>query len=91
MPTATRRGLALKAASASTCTSISSERVPSRITVTTLPETGSACRDRKIADGFVTSRNPCSSMANTPISLAAPNRFLTERSTRNRLPVSLSK
>ncbi len=82
MPTATRRGLALKASSASTCTSISSERVPSRITVMTLPGTGSACRDKKIADGFVTSRRPCSSMANTPISLAAPNRFFTERSTR---------
>ena len=30
-------------------------------------------------------------MAKTPISLAAPKRFFTERSTRKRLPVSLSK
>ena len=43
------------------------------------------------ADGLRTSRRPCSSIANTPISLTAPKRFLTARITRKRLPESLSK
>ena len=65
--------------------------MPSRATVTTLPATGDGWRDRKIAEGFLTSRRPPSSIANTPISCAAPKRFLTARTIRKRLPASLSK
>ena len=79
------------ASSTSACTSTSSGRLPSRATVTTLPGTGVSCRDRKIADGLRTSFRPCSAIANTPISFAAPKRFLTARTTRKRLPGSLSK
>ena len=66
-------------------------RVPSRATVTAEPGTASLPRERKIAEGLRTSRKPLSSIANTPISLAAPKRFLTARITRKRLPESLSK
>ena len=91
MPTATRRGLPTAPVSTSAWTSINNDRVPSRSTVTTLPEAGCGSRDKKIADGFLTSRRPCSAIANTPISFAAPNRFFTDRRMRKRLPVSLSK
>ncbi len=70
---------------------MSSGRLPSRTTVTTLPGTAESGRDRNIAEGLRTSLSPCSAMANTPISLAAPKRFFTARTTRNRLPGSLSK
>ena len=79
------------ASSTSACSSTSSGRLPSRATVTTLPGTGDSGRDRKIAEGLRTSFNPSSAIANTPISLAAPKRFLTARTTRKRLPGSLSK
>ena len=57
-PTATRRGATPCASSSSACTSTSSGRLPSRATVTMLPGTGSARRDRKIADGLRTSLQP---------------------------------
>ena len=41
------------ASSTSACTSTSIGRLPSRATMTALPLTGCACRDRKIADGFL--------------------------------------
>ena len=52
---------------------------------------GRRAAPRKIAEGFLTSRNPSSVMTKKPISLAAPNRFLTARTIRKRLPRSLSK
>ena len=80
------------ASSTSACTSTSSGRVPSRVTITHAARRRAApCRDRKIADGLRTSCRPCSAIANTPSSLAAPKRFLTARTTRKRLPVSPSK
>ena len=83
-PTATRRGLDSGDASTSACTSTSSGRVPSRVTITQLPGCGALAPDRKIADGFGTSRRPLSPIANTPSSLTAPKRFLNARSTRKR-------
>ena len=47
--------------------------------VTILPGPLSSCRDKNIAEGLRTSRNPDTDIANTPISLLAPKRFLTAR------------
>ena len=77
--------------STSAWTSTSIGRLPSRVTITTLPATGESWRERKIAEGLPTSRSPRSVMAKTPSSLAAPKRFLNARTTRKRLPWSLSK
>ena len=90
MPTATRRGLDSGEESTSACTSTSSGRVPSRVTITQLPGCFDA-PDRKIAEGLDTSFSPLSPMANTPSSLTAPKRFLNARSSRKRLPLSPSK
>src|SRR6185312_14776324 len=90
-PRVTRRGLPSEDWSTSACTSTSSGRVPSRVTITALPEVGPECDERKIADGFGTSRSPLSDIANTPSSLTAPKRFLNARNTRKREPDSPSK
>ena len=86
-----RRGLASDEPSTSACTSTSSGRVPSRVTMIALPGVGWSCPERKIADGLATSFSPFSPMANTPSSFTAPNRFLKARSTRKRLLDSPSK
>ena len=57
-PCATRRGAPKRMRSTSACSSISSGRPPSRVTVTMLPGAGSGARARKIADGLRTSRRP---------------------------------
>ena len=80
-PRVTRRGLPWLA-STSACASTSSGRVPSRVTMMTLPLTGSGWRERKMAEGFLTFFSPFSSIAKTPSSLTAPKRFLTARMTR---------
>ena len=66
-------------------------RVPSSVTSTQLPGTGSLCCDRKIALGLATPFRPFSVMANTPISLTAPKRFLMARTRRKLEWVSPSK
>jgi hypothetical protein len=65
--------------------------VPSSVTSTQLPGTGSLCVDRKIALGLLTPLSPRSVIANTPISLTAPKRFLMARTRRKLLCVSPSK
>ena len=90
-PRVTRRGLASGLSSTSAWTSTSSGRVPSRVTRITLPATSLGWRDRKMAEGLLTSLSPRSVMAKTPSSLTAPNRFLIERISLNWLPDSPSK
>jgi hypothetical protein len=65
--------------------------VPSSVTSTQLPGTGSLCCDRKMALGLATPFRPFSVMANTPISLTAPKRFLIARTSRKLEWVSPSK
>ena len=90
MPTERRRGLG-PPLSTSACTSTSSGRVPSSVTSTQVPATGSPCVDRKIALGLATPFRPFSVIANTPISLTAPKRFLIARTRRKLECVSPSK
>ena len=89
-PTLSRRGegppLSTKA-----CISTSSGRVPSSVTITQLPGTGSVCWLKKMALGLDTPLSPRSVMAKTPISLTAPKRFLIARTRRNGPCVSPSK
>ena len=89
-PTDNRRGdgppLSTKA-----CISTSKGRVPSSVTMTQLPGTGSACWLRKMALGLLTPLSPFSVIANTPISLTAPKRFLIARTNRKLEWVSPSK
>ncbi len=66
-------------------------RVPSSVTSTQLPGTGSLCWLKKMALGFATPLRPFSVMANTPISFTAPKRFLMARTRRKLLCVSPSK
>ena len=66
-------------------------RVPSSVTSTQLPGTGSLCCDRKIALGLATPFRPFSVIAKTPISLTAPKRFFTARTRRKLECVSPSK
>ena len=89
-PTESRRGLG-PPLSTSACTSTSKGRVPSSVTSTQLPGTGSACWLKKMALGLLTPFRPFSVMANTPISLTAPKRFLMARISRKLLCVSPSK
>jgi hypothetical protein len=57
--------------------------VPSSVTSTQAPGTGSPCVDRKMAlTGCDTPFRPRSVIANTPISLTAPKRFLMARTRR---------
>ena len=65
--------------------------MPSCVTSTQEPGTGSPWRDRKIAEGLETPFKPFSVIANTPISLTAPKRFLNARTSLNDEPVSPSK
>ena len=69
----------------------SSGRVPSSVTSTHEPATGSPWVDRKIALGLATPFSPFSVIANTPISLTAPKRFLIARTSRKLECVSPSK
>ena len=80
-PTESRRGLG-PPESTSACTSTRSGRVPSSVTSTQLPGTGSPWVARKIALGFETPFSPRSVIAKTPISLTAPKRFLNARTRR---------
>jgi hypothetical protein len=89
-PTLRRRGLG-PPASTRAWISTSRGRVPSSVTSTHEPGTGSLCVDRKMALGLVTPLRPLSVMANTPISLTAPKRFLMARTKRKLLWVSPSK
>ena len=89
-PTDRRRGLG-PPLSTSAWISTSIGRVPSSVTSTTLPGTGSACWLRKIALGLATPFRPRSVIANTPISLTAPKRFLMARTRRKLECVSPSK
>ena len=66
-------------------------RVPSKVTMTQLPGTGSLCWLKKMALGLLTPFSPFSVMANTPISLTAPKLFLMARTKRKLLWVSPSK
>ena len=50
---------------------------------TAAPETPASRSARNSADGFGTGTRPRSAISNTPISLAAPKRFLTARRMRN--------
>ena len=77
--------------STSACSSTSSGRVPSCVTITQDPATPELCCDRKSADGLVTSRSPFSVIAKTPISFTAPKRFLNARMSRKLVWVSPSK
>ena len=89
-PTDRRRGLR-PPLSTSAWISTSIGRVPSSVTSTQLPGTGSLCCDRKIALGLATPFRPFSVIANTPISLTAPKRFLIARTSRKLECVSPSK
>ena len=77
-----RRGAPKRIRSTSACSSISSGRPPSRVTVTMLPAAASGARARKIAAGFFTSFSPLAVMAKKPSSFAAPKRFLVARTMR---------
>ena len=90
-PCATRRGEPKRMRSTSACSSTSSGRRPSRVTVTMLPGAGAPERARKIADGLRTSRRPCSPMWKNASSPTEPKRFLVARTLRKRLEASLSK
>ena len=59
--------------------------------MTQLPATGSSCCDKKMALGLETPFRPFSVMANTPISLTAPKRFLMALINLKLLCVSPSK
>jgi hypothetical protein len=89
-PTLSRRGLG-PPLSTRAWISTSSGRVPSSVTSTQLPGTGSLCVDRKMALGLLTPFRPFSVIAKTPISLTAPKRFLMARTRRKLLCVSPSK
>ena len=89
-PTDKRRGLG-PPLSTSACISTNKGREPSRVTITQLPGTGSACWLKNMALGLLTPFKPLSVMANTPISLTAPNRFLMARTNLKLLCVSPSK
>ena len=81
-PTHSRRGAPPADWSTSAWISTSSGRVPSWVISTQEPDTGSACCDRKSADGLVTAFSPRSVMPNTPSSFTAPKRFLMARISR---------
>src|SRR3569833_3360660 len=89
-PTDTRRGFEIWLSATRACTTTSSGRVPSRVTITTLPGTSCSWRDKKIAEGLVTSLSPRSPITNTPSSNTTPKRFLIARTTRNGVPMSPS-
>ena len=89
-PTLKRRGLG-PPLSTKAWISTSKGRVPSKVTMTQLPGTGSACWLKKIALGLLTPLSPFSVMAKTPISFTAPKRFLMARTSRKLLWVSPSK
>ncbi len=89
-PTLRRRGLG-PPLSTSAWISTSIGRVPSSVTSTQEPGTGSLCVDKKMALGLVTPLRPLSVIAKTPISLTAPKRFLMARTSRKLLCVSPSK
>ena len=80
-PTLKRRGLG-PPLSTSAWISTSKGRVPSSVTMTQLPGTGSECWLKKMALGLLTPFKPFSVMANTPISFTAPKRFLMARTSR---------
>ena len=65
--------------------------MPSSVTSTQVPGTGSPCVDRKIALGLLTPFSPRSVIAKTPISFTAPKRFLMARTRRKLECVSPSK
>src|SRR5471030_1871205 len=90
-PTDRRRALGKWLASTSAWISTSSGRVPSCVTITHEPGTWLSCCDRNSADGFDTPFSPFSVIANTPISLIAPKRFLIARTRRKLEWLSPSK
>ena len=65
------------------CTSASSGRLPSRVTVTQLPGTGAERRETNSADGSDTPTTPASPISKQPISSAGPKRFLIARTRRS--------
>ena len=77
-----RRGVPSEVGATSAWISTSIGRVPSSVTNTQLPGTGSECWLKKIALGLLTPLSPFSVIANTPISFTAPKRFLMARTKR---------
>ena len=82
-PTTVRRGVPSGLGPTSAWISISSGREPSIPANTAAPDTPASRSARNRAEGLGTSTRPRSAISNTPISLAAPNRFLTARRIRN--------
>ena len=88
-----RRGWGRLLAATSACSSASSGRRPSMVTVMQVPGTGSACREVNSPDGSGTETMPCSAISKQPTSSAGPYRFLVARTSRNpecRSPSKLS-
>src|SRR5450759_3689225 len=81
-PDVPRRGAASGEAATKACTSASSGRRPSSVTVTHVPATGSGRRDKNNPDGSGRPRMPASLISKQPISSVAPYRFLTARTNR---------
>ncbi len=75
----------LGGATLSACTSASSGRRPSIVTVTHVPATGWSCRETNRPVGSGTSTMPSSTRSKQPISSTGPKRFLTARSRRSRV------
>ena len=81
-PEVVRRGCGAFDGPTSACTSASSGRRPSIMTVTQVPGTGSVCRDTNSPVGSVTSTMPVSTRSKQPTSSAGPNLFLVARTIR---------
>jgi len=82
MPLAVRRGLPKLVGVVSPWISTRSGRVPSMVTAMAEPGALIMRSARKTSLGLRTSTMPFSCISNTPTSLVAPKRFLTERKSR---------
>jgi len=83
MPLTARRGGPPHGRANSACTSPTSGRLPSSVTVIAVPGTGLPRWSRKRPDGSATPSMPSSCSRKQPTSSAAPNRFLIPRTIRS--------
>ncbi len=79
-----RRGCWASVRATSACTSAGSGRVPSTVTVTQVPGTGSLRRETNSPLGSVMPSMPRSCRSKQPTSSIGPNRFLIARTMRSR-------
>ena len=90
-PLVTRRGCGALDGAISACTSVTSGRRPSTVTVTQVPGAGSWRSPRNKPLGSASPMMPSSTSSKQPISSAGPKRFLTARTNRKVLCLSPSK